>query len=306
MSHTVLEKNVPTTLQAWLIAVRLRTLPIPSISVIVGTALAWSMHGRFSLPLFLSPLLVGWFVTLGTNLINDALDFKKGGDPLNRFGHTKVIRAGLLSQRAVLIGGLACFALAILFGIPMMLKAGWVMALIIVLSTVCGYCYTGGPYPWSYNGVSEIFIFVFYGFVSVGASFYVQTEMLTFPVLLAGTQIGMLSILPLATNNLRDIYEDAEISKKTLAVRFGTTFARWEINAFILLPFALGFFWLAYGNPYSTFLPFLVLPVALLFLSFIWNNDPSPSFNRFFALCVLTILLFGILLSAGLILAPMN
>lgn len=170
---------------------------------------------------------------------------------------------------------------------------------LIALCVACGYCYTGGPYPISYLGLSELFILVFYGGVCVGASFYLQTGYLSFAAMLCAVQMGLLAILPNALNNFRDIHEDAENNKNTLAVRFGKTFARWELGILTYLPFALGLVWMFLGYVESALIPLFLLPMAFLFVRELWTTEPGPLFNRFFGLSVLLHFLFGIFLVIG-------
>jgi 1,4-dihydroxy-2-naphthoate polyprenyltransferase len=279
---------------------RLRSLPIPTISVIVGVALAKAFGGCIDWLLACSAWLVAVCVTIGTNMINDALDFKKGGDSLHRFGHRKVIRAGLLPASQVFAGGIVFFVLCFFFGIPLILKGGWILGAILLLSVVTGYCYTGGPYPISYNGLSELFILIFYGGICVTSVFYVQTGYLNTAAFLLSLQIGLLMIIPNATNNFRDMFEDVLVHKNTLAVRFGKSFARWEIAGLMFFPFVLNLCWFALDRPMAALLPLLIFPLAFLFVRYVWITEPGPIFNRFFGLSVLVLFLFGLLLSLGL------
>lgn len=290
------------TLQAWMMAIRLRSLPIPAIQVLTGTALAYALSGRIHISLALFTLLIAVCITIGTNLINDVFDFEKGGDSLGRVGHLKVISAGYLSKMQVLAGGLLAFALAIIFTIPLMIETSLWMLPIVLLSVVCGYCYTGGPYPICYLGLSEAFIFVFYGGVCVISSFYVQTGIINGASVLLAAQMGMLAILPNALNNFRDIYEDARVQKLTLAVRFGSLFARYEILLMTVLPFILNFGWLFLGYPKAAFIPLLLLPLAFIFVYGVWVSEQKTKLNLYFGLSVLVHFLFGLLLAVGLLL----
>lgn len=292
-------KKMPTRFQAWAMAIRPRTLPIPTIQVMTGTGLAYAVNGNIDWMLALYTWLIAACITIGTNLINDVFDFEKGGDPLKRVGHLKVIRAELLSKAEVFTGGMIAFALAIVFAIPLMLEAGWLMLPIVILSVICGYCYTGGPYPICYLGLSEIFIFVFYGGVCVLSAFYLQTGFVDMPALLTSAQMGMLAVLPNALNNFRDMFEDAQVNKLTLAVRFGRYFARREIALMTFLPLGLNLLWFVLGYPEAALLPLLLIPLAFLFVRSVWKTEPGPIFNRYFTLSVLVHFLFGIMLVLG-------
>lgn len=292
-------KRMPTTLQAWAIAIRPRTLPIAFIQVATGTALAYVASGVINWVLAIYTLFIAVFITIGTNLINDVYDVERGGDPIKRVGFQKVIRTGLLSKKDVYTGGILAFGLAVLFSIPLSLSGGWFMLPIVVLSVICGYCYTGGSYPICYLGLSELFILVFYGFVCVISAFYIQTGFVDVAAFLAAAQMGMLAILPNALNNFRDMFEDAEVNKLTLAVRFGRYFAKREIATLTFFPFVLNLLWLKVGYSAAAFLPLFLIPLAFLFVRSVWITEPGPIFNRYFRLSVLVHFLFGFMLIIG-------
>lgn len=292
-------KNQPNLLQAWAIAARLRTLPIPTIQVLTGTALAYSVKNSIDWALLLYTLFVGIFVTMGTNLINDVIDYDKGEEDSKRVGFLKVISAGIISRRNVWLAGMTCFALTLFFGFLLALHTSLVIFFIVLFSVICGYCYTGGPYPISYLGLSEIFIFIFYGFVCVCASYYVQTGHVSLQAVLCALQMGLLAILPNALNNFRDMHEDAENKKYTLAVRFGKDFARWEIALLTYTPFVIGIAWMFLGYPEAAIFPLFLIPIAFLFVRSVWTTDAGPLFNRLFGMSVLVHFLFGACLIIG-------
>lgn len=292
-------KKTPNITQAWATAARLRTLPIPTIQVLTGTCLAYSMIGTIDWPMLIYTWLVAVFITIGTNLTNDVFDYEKGADRAKRIGFLKVIGAGLISSKKIYWAGIASFALALFFAIPLMVHFGWVVIFLVILSAACGYCYTGGPYPISYLGLSELFIIVFYGGVCVGTSYFVQTGSLSIQAMLCALQMGLFAILPNALNNFRDMHEDAENGKLTLAVRFGKSFARREITVITFSPFILGIAWLIFGAAAAALLPLLLIPLAFLFVRSIWTTDPGPLFNRLFGFSVLLHFLFGLVFAIG-------
>jgi 1,4-dihydroxy-2-naphthoate octaprenyltransferase len=296
-----MHRKSPTKLEAWLMALRIRTLPIPTIQVFSAVGAAYALTGWLDGWAALCCWLIALFITIGTNLINDLFDFEKGGDPLVRVGQTKVLRAGYLSKTEIWLGGLAAFGVSLLFGFFLSLHAGWFIFPIILLSAVTGYCYTGGPFPICYLGLSEIFIVLFYGGVCILTSYYVQASSLSCEAFLLAAQMGLLAVIPNALNNFRDIYEDAEVNKKTLAVRFGKTFARWEVALLLAVPFLLNVGWLFLGHPYAFFLPYLLLPLALLLIHAVSLNDPGPQFLRYFQCSILIHFLYGCLVVLGLL-----
>lgn len=289
--------------KAWFLATRPRTLPVSLPPIIVGTALAARQVDHLNWLLVACTLLCSLAIQIGTNLVNDALDFKKGADAVGRLGPKRMTQEGLLSFDQVLGVGCFCLGLALLFGIPLMLSGGWPLILILLASVACGYLYTGGPCPLAYTGISDLFVLIFFGWISTGAVYFLQIGRVTFSCFLAATQIGLLAIVPHAINNLRDHASDARVNKRTLAVRFGIRFARYEITFLSLIPFVLGLIWLEEGTVGMTLLPFLALPVIIRNLRAVWQAEPSPQYNQFLAKSALCQLLFSSLLALGIFVA---
>src|SRR5882757_1075563 len=208
-------------MKTWLIAARPKTLAASVTPVLAGTALAFRDLATMHWQPFVFALLGAVFIQIGTNYVNDALDFRKGADTHTRLGPLRVTAAGLLSAEAVLRGAYVCFFLAALCGIPLILLGGWPIAAIGIASIAAAYAYTGGPYPLAYHGLGELFVMIFFGFVAVGGSYYVQTVKFDVRALLAGFAVGCLAVALLAINNLRDVNSDRTSNKRTLAVRFG-------------------------------------------------------------------------------------
>lgn len=286
------------SLKAWLMATRPHTLPLSAIPVITATALA-AATTSITLSLSLFAALSSLFIQIGTNLVNDALDFKKGTDNANRMGPQRASASGLLPPHLVLLGGTIAFIIALLFGIPLMLHGGWPLTLLLITSVCFGYLYTATRFSLAYNGLSEPFVFLFFGVFATIAVYFLQTGEYSIQALLAGAEIGCFSSVTLAINNLRDSQEDVKFNKRTLAVRFGRHFARFEIAALSFVPFILNLLWIPFHYPAATFLPFLVFPLAYRNVSCIWNQDPSPLYNEFLAKSALINLLFSLLLSIG-------
>jgi 1,4-dihydroxy-2-naphthoate octaprenyltransferase len=272
---------------AWLLAARAKTLSAAIVPVLAGTALAWPRVDWF---LFSSALLGALFIQIGTNFVNDALDFKKGADTAERLGPLRVTQAGLLSADAVMRGAYACFTIAVLFGLPLILRGGWPLLMIGVLSIAAAYAYTGGPYPLAYHGLGEIFVLLFFGVIAVGGSYYVQRLTIEPRVIIVGVAIGLLAVALLAINNLRDIHNDRASNKRTLAARFGERFARVEIAVAALLPFVLVF---------RISWPTLIsLPLALAVVIRAWRSQ-GAALNRCLAMSGALQWAFGILFVIG-------
>src|SRR5258708_26381300 len=225
----------------WLLAAPPKTLAVGVGRVRTGRALAGrgTANGRLPIDWWLCAgrRAGALFIQIGTNLVNDALDFKKGTDTAERLGPLRVTQAGLLSAGAVMRGAYVCFFLAALCGIPLVLHSGWPLLAIGLGSIAAAYAYTGGPYPLAYHGLGELFVLIFFGLVAVGGTFYIQRGTLDWTVLAMGVAIGLLAVALLAINNLRDAKNDVHSGKRTMAIRFGETFERIEITVDEPLPF---------------------------------------------------------------------
>ena len=219
----------------WLLAARPKTLSASVVPVLVATALVRPRP----IPWLVFACCLGGaiFIQIGTNLVNDALDFRKGADTSARLGPLRVTQAGLLSYDAVMRGAIGCFVVAALFGIPLIVRGGWPIVVIGLASIAMAYAYTGGPYPLAYHGLGELFVLLFFGFIAVCGTYYVETLTIVPAAYLAGFCVGLLAIALLAINNLRDIESDRASNKRTMAARFGATFAKFEIAFAVLLPF---------------------------------------------------------------------
>lgn len=285
---------------SWLLAARPKTLTAALVPIVAATLLARADTGIVIWKISIYALLASFFIQIGTNLFNDALDYKKGADTSARLGPVRVTQSGLLTMEQVMTGGMICFALAVLFGIPLIFTGGWPLAVILILSVLSGYFYTGGPKPLAYSGLGDPFVIIFFGFVATVSVYYLQTGAVSFGSFLAGAQIGLLITALLAVNNLRDIEGDAKSNKRTLPVRFGKTFGRVEISVLILLPFALSSVWVQSGYPYAGILPWVAFPLGTMVIRGVWTNEPGRIYNTFFGMTALLHLVFGVLLSLGL------
>ena len=281
----------------WLLAARPKTLAAAIVPVLVGTALAYNAHTIFHWTAFLFALGGALFIQIGTNLVNDALDFKRGADTSERLGPLRVTQAGLLSANTVMTGAYACFGIAMLCGIPLIARGGWPIAVIGVVSILAAYAYTGGPFPLSYHGLGELFVMLFFGIVAVGGSFYVQRLTIDISVLVAGIAVGALAVLLLAINNLRDIDNDRKSSKRTLAARFGERFARGEIEWMALTVYiATGI--VAYARDWHLLAPVVTLPLAVVLVQRVKHSD-GAELNRCLAMAGALEWLYGITFVIG-------
>jgi 1,4-dihydroxy-2-naphthoate polyprenyltransferase len=251
------------TLKTWVLAARPKTLTAAAAPVAVGTGLAFGEGVGRWLPA-LAALLGAMLIQIGTNFTNDYYDFKKGADTHERLGPTRVTQSGLIAPATVLAAALGCFALAILSGIYLVTVGGWPVVAIGLASVLCGYAYTGGPFPLAYNGLGDLFVFVFFGLVAVLGTYFVQADFVSAAAWWAALPVGALGTCILVANNLRDVSTDAKAHKRTLVVRFGVPAGRAEYLALLALAFLTPVAMVALGlaRPWAL-LPLLSLPLAL-------------------------------------------
>jgi len=280
----------------WLLAARPKTLAAAVTPVLAGTALAF--QGSMHWPSFVFALLGSVFIQVGTNYVNDALDFKKGADTHTRLGPLRVTQAGLLDADAVLRGAYLCFVLAAFCGIPLILRGGWPIAAIGIASIIAAYAYTGGPYPLAYHGLGEVFVMIFFGLVAVCGSFYLQRLTLDATAWIGGIAVGSLAVVILAINNLRDIENDRASNKRTLAARFGETFARAEIVFFATLPFVCVIAIAYMRQRLMLAIPLLAIILAIALLVRVARSR-GAELNRCLALAGALEWIFGILYVVG-------
>lgn len=208
----------------WLLAIRPKTLPAAVAPVLMGTAMAFG-DGIGDVLTALVCLGTALLLQIGTNLANDYYDGMKGADTRERVGPTRVTQAGLIPAGQVKAAFIGVFALAALACVWLVMRGGWPIAVLASLAILSGIFYTAGRYPLGYLGLGDILVFIFFGPVAVAGTYYVQSLELNSAVLFAGAAPGLMSVAILTVNNLRDVESDRKSGKKTLAVRFGRSFA---------------------------------------------------------------------------------
>jgi 1,4-dihydroxy-2-naphthoate octaprenyltransferase len=285
----------------WLLAIRPKTLPAGIAPVLIGSAMAFG-DGVFNLPVAIACLAGSLFIQIGTNLANDYFDFKKGAD-VNRIGPVRVTQAGLIKPQTVLLASIVFFILAALVSISLIIRGGYPIAIIAVVSILCGFLYTAGKRPLGYLGLGEIFVFIFFGPVAVAGTYYVLALDINWAVIVAGIAPGLLSCAILAINNLRDIEGDKKVQKKTLAVRFGSNFAASEylfcilgaaLTPFLVLLITLDHF----GIAVSSLVGFLAIPTVRK----VMTAHQAVDLNKALAQTGLWLSLYSILFSIGWVL----
>lgn len=214
------------TARIWFEATRPRTLPAAVAPVLVGTALAVRVTGDVIWPAALACLGFALLIQIGTNFANDYYDFIKGADTSERIGPRRAVASGLVKPVVMRWVAAVTFLAAFAVGLCLLPYGGWPLLVVGVMSILCGYAYTGGPYPLGYNGLGDIFVFIFFGLIAVGATTYVQTGVFGLEALVVGTGVGGLAANILVVNNYRDVETDAKAGKRTLVVRYGLPAAR--------------------------------------------------------------------------------
>jgi 1,4-dihydroxy-2-naphthoate octaprenyltransferase len=287
-------------LKIWLLASRPKTLWAGIAPVLIGAAMAWA-DGLFDGLSALCALLGAVFIQIGTNYANDYHDFVKGTDTAERIGPTRATQAGLVTPAQMRNAAAIAFGLAFLVGLYLVYRGGIPILVIGLLSILCGYLYTGGPYPLGYLGLGDIFVLIFFGPVAVAGTYYVQAQHFDPLPLIAGIAPGLYSVAILTVNNLRDIDGDRRSGKRTLAVRFGRTFARWEY----LLSLALAtlaiplYLCVVTGGHWPALIACVTLALAVPSIRTVFTQTDGPRLNNILASTGRLLLLFSILFSFG-------
>jgi 1,4-dihydroxy-2-naphthoate octaprenyltransferase len=293
----------PSGLRIWLMAARVRTLPASVAPVLVGTALAGYL-GVFHPLRFAAALVGAIFIQVGTNLSNDYSDARRGTDAEDRLGPVRVTAGGLMPPGRVLVATYITFGLAVLAGAYLIAVAGWELLLVGAASILAGVLYTGGPRPYGYEGLGEVFVFLFFGVVAVAGSFFVQTRHLDWEAFALSVPVGLIAAGIIVVNNVRDIDSDRRAGKRTLAVRLGRPrtrimFAGLVYLAYVLAPVA----WIFGPLKPWVWLPWLTVPLAARVVRAVRNRVDGPSLNQALAQTGMLQLSFCALLAGGLLLS---
>ncbi|MBI5693747.1 MAG: 1,4-dihydroxy-2-naphthoate polyprenyltransferase [Verrucomicrobia bacterium] len=247
--------------RVWIEAARPKTLPAAIAPVLVGSALA-GHHGHFHVGAAGLCLGFSLLVQVGTNFANDYYDFRRGADTAARVGPRRAVAAGLVAPETMQRAMRLTFAAAFLVGLGLVAWGGpWLVA-IGLASIVCGIAYTGGPWPLAYLGLGDLFVFLFFGLVAVGGTYFVQAGVLTVDAVLAGVPIGLLAANILVVNNYRDAETDATAGKRTLVVRWGRPAAQVQFGLSLAGALLVPAVFVARGYGYACLVPLVLAPVA--------------------------------------------
>jgi 1,4-dihydroxy-2-naphthoate polyprenyltransferase len=291
------------TLRLWLVAARPRTLPAAVSPVLVGTALAGS-EDVFHPLRFVAALVGSIFIQIGTNLSNDYSDARRGADTEDRLGPVRVTAGGLMPPRTVLVGTYVAFGVAVAAGLYLTAVAGWELLVVGIASILAGVLYTGGPRPYGYEGLGELFVFLFFGVVAVVGSYFVQVEDLRWEAFALSVPVGLLAAAILVVNNVRDIETDRRAGKRTLAVKLGRDSATRLYGAMLAIAFvAPVVIWLAGGLSAWLLLSLAALPLAPPLIRTVRTRRDGPALNGALAGTGRLLAVFSILLAAGVLLS---
>ena len=289
----------PARFKAWMMAIRPKTLPAGAIPVVVGTALA-AVDGKFLPVAALIALLCALGIQVATNFINEIYDFRKGADTAERLGPTRTVAAGLISEKTMITVSVILLLAVFLMGLYLVYLAGWPIFFIGLLSMFFAWAYTGGPYPIAYSGLGDLFVFIFFGLIAVGGTYYVQAGEVTFPVLTAAVAPGIFSVNILLVNNIRDIDTDRKVGKMTLPARIGGGNARWlYLGLTVVAYFVPVWVWMT-GYSMWGMLAWISLPLAIGQLRALFQSE-GRALNEVLAGTGKVMTLHGALFAAGLL-----
>ena len=280
----------------WLAGTRPRTLPAAVVPVLIGSGVAFG-YGRFSWWRALLALVVALALQVGVNYANDYSDGVRGSDS-QRVGPVRLVAAGLAPPRQVLMAAFGCFGVAGLAGLALAVVTSWWLLFAGAACVAAAWFYTGGPRPYGYHGLGEIFVFVFFGVVAVAGTAYVQMLRWSWLGLAASVPAGLLACALLMVNNLRDIRTDLAAGKRTLAVRLGDARSRTAYMLTVLLPFCCAAL-IAVSRPFAL-LTVGALPLARLPVRSVRAGASGPALIKALAQTGRLQLAFGVALTIGL------
>jgi 1,4-dihydroxy-2-naphthoate octaprenyltransferase len=280
----------------WLAGTRPRTLPAAVVPVLIGSGVALG-YDRFSAGRALLALVVALALQVGVNYANDYSDGVRGSDE-RRVGPVRLVAAGLAPPRQVLAAALACFFVAGVAGLVLAAMTSWWLLAVGAACIAAAWFYTGGPKPYGYNGLGEVFVFLCFGVVAVAGTAYVQMKAFSWLGLAASVPAGLLACALLMVNNLRDIRTDTVAGKRTLAVMLGDARSRMAYVLTLLVPFGVAAL-LAFFRP-LTLIVALVLPLARPPVRAVRAGASGPALIKALGQTGRLQLAFGIVFAIGL------
>jgi 1,4-dihydroxy-2-naphthoate octaprenyltransferase len=295
----------PGSVRAWVIAARPPTLTAALVPVAVGTACA-AVEGSLRTGPALAALAGALLLQVAANFANDVFDYEKGADTAERLGPVRAVQAGLLSPDTVRRGLYLVIGLALLVGVYLAVAAGPVIIALGLASILAAVAYTGGPYPLGYHGLGDVFVMLFFGFVAVLGTTFVQVGHVTELATWAAVPVGALATAILVVNNLRDIDTDRVAGKRTLAVRWGERGALAEYALLLAVAYGVPITLLARAHATTTILlPLLTLPLGVRLLRAV-ARERGRALNPLLKQTALLLLAYGLLFALGLVLTPLG
>lgn len=287
-------------INSWILASRPKTLLAAVVPVMVGSALAIS-QGKFFLLYSLIALICSTLIQIGTNFTNDLYDFLKGSDTVKRKGPRRVLASGLISVKEMRLAIIIVFGLTFSLGLYLVYSVGILILWVGIFSIFAGIIYTAGPFPLAYNGLGDLFVFIFFGIIGTMGTYYLHTEVISTLAFIVSLPVGSLITNILIVNNFRDVEEDRNSNKKTLTVILGKEFSRWQYIFFILISYLTSFSLYFIFN-FSTwiFLPITTIPVSIILIRMLYTLK-GEELNKTLELSAKFAGLYGLLLSVGLI-----
>ncbi|MBT8037409.1 MAG: 1,4-dihydroxy-2-naphthoate octaprenyltransferase [Verrucomicrobiae bacterium] len=279
-------------MKSFILAARPKTLPAAIVPVWVGCALAFHLTGMWDGALAFYTLMGAVWIQLATNFFNDAIDADKGADTAARIGPVRATASGRLSRATVYVTACVCLLVAAVFGYFLYAARGWPMLVMGLPSFYFAYGYTGGPLPLAYKGLGELFVILFFGWVAVTGTVFVQTGHWFSEAMVAGLATGCLSAVLISINNLRDVDEDRLHGKNTLAVKWGRARSLNLLLVMTAVAYVCGVVLFPLGAGLLYFLPALILGAVIL--RQVSQTLPSPVYNRYLAMAALQLILFAV------------
>lgn len=288
-----------SNVSAWILAMRPKTLWAGICPVVIGSLLALP-NGGIHWASFYGAMFSAICIQIGTNFANDYFDFEKGADTKDRLGPQRATQSGLVTPDQMKLAFKIAFALAFIAGLLLVLRGGTPILAIGIASIICGYWYTGGPYPLAYIGLGDLFVLIFFGPVAVAGTYYLHQLEWSWTAIIMGFSPGLISVALLVVNNIRDRVQDKIANKRTIIVRFGHTFGKWLYAACltiaVAIPIGLGYLGLAPKTSLIVGLGWLFLGLPAIRTVF---KEDGPILNGVLARTGLFLLVFTLLLGTA-------
>lgn len=285
----------------WILASRPKTLPAAVVPVLIGTSIV-SFETKVNFLASAVALICAVLIQIGTNFVNDLYDYLSGADNETRKGPLRVLASGLITVSEMKFAIFLVFLTTFILGLYLVYISTWITLLIGLLSIFAGIAYTAGPYPLAYNGLGDVFVFLFFGVVGTVGTYYVQVVEVSTLAIWASIPVGALITNILVVNNYRDIDEDKEVGKNTLAVKMGRRFTQYQYLVFMILSYLILFVvYFTYNQRLFVFLPLLTLPLSIKLIRMIFSYT-GKELNKTLELTAKLSAFYGFLFAIGILL----